>query len=398
MRIGWLDFSSEERAKINAILEQLKEKSNLDELGLAPIRDGFANLFFPGMSTLINRAKYFLIVPYALKDLEKCQGPNLAGRLQEIERDCAQKLVAGSTLPYIIGRRSLNHDSWVSQPPSEMYWGPLRHYGIFRKEDLSLAGCLRLLESCPPIKHSMRGRTGEEDGCEDDPDAGARPALGLWDPALPYSPNWRDNLQIILTREEAEYLKARFLAKNEHTMLGHILRHNLTQMAACENFLDFQNFIGLFPADIQADYWLARDFSLFTFVLRIAFALVISKDQNSEALNKWNEYAGRFSEIAGLALDRIFARLNLDLSVLENQNLKSFLEKAQAAMHGENMDYLKVIVARREQAIKQRPKSLSPEPILNWAGLYRLNYRFANCRELCEDIFAALGLLDGANV
>lgn len=70
MPLGWIDFSKSERNKVLSVLDLLSEPGTLDELGIAPIRDGFANLFFPGTSTIQTRAKYFFIVPYALKDLE----------------------------------------------------------------------------------------------------------------------------------------------------------------------------------------------------------------------------------------------------------------------------------------------------------------------------------------
>ena len=70
MPLGWIDFSKNERNKVLSVLDLLTEAGTLDELGIAPIRDGFANLFFPGTSTIQTRAKYFMIVPYALKDLE----------------------------------------------------------------------------------------------------------------------------------------------------------------------------------------------------------------------------------------------------------------------------------------------------------------------------------------
>ncbi len=70
MPLGWIDFSKSERNKVLSVLDMLSEAGTLDELGIAPIRDGFADLFFPGTSTIRTRAKYFLIGPYALKGLE----------------------------------------------------------------------------------------------------------------------------------------------------------------------------------------------------------------------------------------------------------------------------------------------------------------------------------------
>ena len=65
MQLGWIDFSKSERSKILSVLDLLTEAGTLDELGIAPIRDGFANIFFPGTSTIQTRAKYFFIIPYS---------------------------------------------------------------------------------------------------------------------------------------------------------------------------------------------------------------------------------------------------------------------------------------------------------------------------------------------
>ena len=48
MQLGWIDFSKNERNKVLNVLNLLSEAGTLDELGIAPIRDGYANLFFPG--------------------------------------------------------------------------------------------------------------------------------------------------------------------------------------------------------------------------------------------------------------------------------------------------------------------------------------------------------------
>ena len=45
MELGWIDFSKNERDDILNTLDSLSEKGTLDELGIAPIRDGFSDLF-----------------------------------------------------------------------------------------------------------------------------------------------------------------------------------------------------------------------------------------------------------------------------------------------------------------------------------------------------------------
>lgn len=54
----------------------LSKDGTLDELNIAPIKDGFAGIFFPGTSTIRTRAKFFFAVAYALKDLEKMSETN----------------------------------------------------------------------------------------------------------------------------------------------------------------------------------------------------------------------------------------------------------------------------------------------------------------------------------
>ena len=111
MELGWIDFSKTERSKILSVLDLLSESGTLDELGIAPVRDGFSNLFFPGTTTIQTRAKYFFIVPYALKQLERSSetNPNRVFKaLDAIEKSCGQIfLEQNSSENGIIGKRSL---------------------------------------------------------------------------------------------------------------------------------------------------------------------------------------------------------------------------------------------------------------------------------------------------
>lgn len=68
MQLGWIDFSKGERDKVFSVMHLLEEQGAVDELGIGIIRDAFADYFFPGTSTVQTRAKYFLIVPYILKE------------------------------------------------------------------------------------------------------------------------------------------------------------------------------------------------------------------------------------------------------------------------------------------------------------------------------------------
>ena len=68
MQLGWIDFSRQDKADSINIINSMKEKGVLDELGFGALRQAFANCFFPGTSTIQTRAKYFFIVSYILQD------------------------------------------------------------------------------------------------------------------------------------------------------------------------------------------------------------------------------------------------------------------------------------------------------------------------------------------
>ena len=68
MQLGWVDFSKEERDKALGFLQALQEQGAVDELGIGTIRDQIADALFPGTSTLITRAKYYLLVPCIIRE------------------------------------------------------------------------------------------------------------------------------------------------------------------------------------------------------------------------------------------------------------------------------------------------------------------------------------------
>ena len=165
MQLGWIDFSKSERSKILSVLDLLTEAGTLDELGIAPIRDGFANIFFPGTSTIQTRAKYFFIIPYILKDLERSNvtNPNeLRRMLDEIERKCGEHFFnLNRQEPGLIGRVSLANKKWVKRAPSEIYWNGMRQYRIFTGNNMTLTEYLRISAGLKKRKADLK-KLGKE--------------------------------------------------------------------------------------------------------------------------------------------------------------------------------------------------------------------------------------------
>ena len=235
MPLGWIDFSQSERSKVLSVLELLSERSALDELGIAPVRDGFANIFFPGTSTIQRRAKYFMIVPYALKDLEYSSETNpnkLLRTLDEVERKCGEILLTGEDREGIIGKRSLSQNRWVKQTPADTYWAGLRSFGIFT-DMLSLTEYVRAMCSMKKQKAALiqLGNRNDKPGKDDwdDKDAGDLFRRQFWN--IPtYYDKWIDDLSIKLTKEEGSFLKKQIITSFTTSMLAFILLNNLTEI------------------------------------------------------------------------------------------------------------------------------------------------------------------------
>lgn len=398
MALGWIDFSKSERNKVLGVLDLLMESGTLDELGIAPIRDGFANLFFPGTSTIQTRAKYFLIVPYALKDLEhdKEANPNRCLRmLSETERQCGIKLLEDKKdRERIIGSRSLSQGGWVKRAPSDIYWAGLRSYGIFCSGNMTLTEYLRTMCALKNQKTDMLklgNRNDEsEDKDSDDNDAGNQFQVKFLN--IPtYDSDWKEKLNIKLTPEEGAFLKRQIIQSFPESMMAYILKNNMTELLGCKRIKEIESRIITFPEQVQSDYSLAVAFSDFLYVIRVLYNIIVSDNQNNDANAEWSILKDDLYERAAVDLDRVFDRLQIH----RNPSLCRFLRKCQSMMKSEDIEGLKIEIRRRERELKQnRAKTAHPGEFdtSTWFGGGELDYRFGNAKLIMKDIWESEGL------
>ena len=395
MPLGWIDFSKSERNKVLSVLDRLSESGTLDELGIAPIRDGFANIFFPGTSTIQTRAKYFLLVPYALKDMEY-SSENNPGRIlnifDEVEKECGKRLLENKEdTNGIIGSRSLIQDKWVKRTPADVYWAGLRSYGIFTGS-LSLSEYVRAMCAMKKQKSNLtrlgsRNDSDEDEG--DDKNAGDLFKMQFWN--IPtYSSNWQDDINIKLTKEEGEFLKHQIVISYPDSMMAYILKNNKTEVLEVEDYLSLESLIRIFPENIQSDYYLARDFSSFLYVIRTLYNIIISDEKNEEANSEWEILKTKLIKLADVDLDRIINRLQ----IFKNADLCSFIKKEKEYMLARDIEAMKNEIKRRERSLKTtRAKTMHPgefDPDV-WFGGRELDYRFNNAKIIMRDIFESEG-------
>ncbi len=332
MPLGWIDFSKSERSKVLSVLDLLSEAGTLDELGIAPVRDGFSNLFFPGTSTIQTRAKYFLIVPYALKDMEYGNETNPIRALRafdDVERRCGERFLAnGNDTEGVIGGRSLGQGKWVKRSPADIYWAGLRNYGIFVGGNLSLTEYVRVVCAIKGQKSTLAQLGNRNDQAEenekDDKDAGEVFHRQFW--KIPtYRGNWMRDLDIGLTADEGSFLKQQIIVSYPRSMLAYILKNNITEIFQCRSFQEMQLLIRLFPEDIQDDYAKAIAFSDFLYILRILYNIIVSEEKNQEANDEWERLHPEMATLAMIDLESVFDRLMLRRNVF----LCNFLRRIQ---------------------------------------------------------------------
>lgn len=398
MPLGWIDFSKTERSKVLSVLDLLSEPGTLDELGFGPIRDGFADIFFPGTSTIQTRAKYFLIIPYALKDLELNKETNPAKVLQvleQLEQACGQRFIDNNYNEIgVIGSNALKGGHWVKRNPTDIYWGGLRSYGIFLGGGMSLSEYVRAMcflkqEKEAQLKLGNKNDSSKENSDWDDQDAGVYNGAHFWN--IPtYSRDWFENLDIKLTPEEGAFLKKQMCQIYPDSMLAFILENQLTEFFAASSFKEMESIIHIFPEKMQSDYYLAYDMSAFLELINIQYNVVLSEGENQEANQRWADAQDYLNDVASLDLNAVFARLQL-----HNNRLQHFLFESQEAMLTNDVEKLQKAIRRREREMKSsRAKvlNLKDEYKEKWQGVGALEYRFPVSKVIMRDILESEGV------
>lgn len=393
MPLGWIDFSKTERIKVLNVLDLLSEGGVLDELGIAPVRDGFSDIFFPGTSTIQTRAKYFFIVPYALKDMELSADTN-PGRVR-IAFDAKEKASAKALVELhpgaigIIGKNSLVAGKWVKRTPADIYWSSLRQYGIFIGGNLSLTEYISAMCKQKVNKNTINGLGHRNDSAEehecDDVNAGDIRSLRFWRMPL-YKKSWFDEITLKLTKEEGQFLMEQIISFCPNTMLQYVLENRMTEILEIGSFQELAQIIHKFPVQIQTDYKTALSFSDFIYVIRAIYNVMISDGMNEAAQQIVRTKEKDFCNIANIDVDAIFARL----SIYNNPALHAFLKNSQELMKHHDIDGLKRAIKNREIALKgqSRAKTCHPGQFENvWLGGGELGYRYKNAAMIIRDIF-----------
>jgi hypothetical protein len=387
LSLGWVDFSKSDRNMVLNVLRQLTEPGAVDELGIGTIRDGFANILFPGTSTIQTRAKYLFLIPYICLELErgkKLRPHELIDALEQNELDLIDILAVNSA-EGVIGQRSRQT---LRRKPSSIYWNALRTYGILAEpvtmNEYAALSYARKTTS-EQQKNLGRRKAKDEEDTTDDCDTGMGGASS-WRVPLPPE-DWRDNLSIDLTAAEATYLRERILSmpNTRDSLLALVLRENRLDFTEYECFDEIDALQGLMPPQMLHDYQLVRDFARFIMGAQIRYNILYSVGQNEDANEQWERY---LQEQPTVSLADIQARLKPRPSVMK------FLKAYQNAIGNEST--LDRLIVEREKALKGPARSkLTNKELYQYDGesinLEPLTYRLFHVQRMVRDIFEGGG-------
>lgn len=300
--LTWLAYSEAERKRTLDVIRLLDEPGTLDEIGIGGIRDAFAELLFPGTSTIQTRARYFLFIPWIYRGLER-RAPveSVAAKARREEVRLIQALLDTGDTEGVIGKEARER---LQRLPSTIYWQGLERWGI-RTARVSLRAYHRALEGA---------------------------AFSVWHADLPAAPpDFPRRTDLALTLAEAEFLRDMITAHCPDTLLAVLALQVAERPVHAEApwQIDEVMLAGAGPA-VRERLGHARAFSELIFGAQLLYNLMLAEKREDEEqvaryerrfgawaaatvarrtdFGAWNEERARFWEIVRLGNPRLRRR------------------------------------------------------------------------------------------
>lgn len=249
----WIDFSEEDQKRAQDYLRSLSE-GTLDELGFGIIRDAFADLFFPATSTIMTRARYFILVPSIyLAALE--QGDSGAGARRQCDRmelALRKQLIANNAIE--------NHrKEEVKRYPASIYWAGLRRLGIVNPQIGSQASYFDATTDV--IRNTTAVKDDDHNALEpeSDPELWDADFVRLFENNLIPKPDnaghFSSDIDFRMTKVESKYLRKRFLDAENGSVVANVFRNETFKPADYPWQWDY-------PESLKTEVYHAEHFSM----------------------------------------------------------------------------------------------------------------------------------------
>ncbi len=399
--IGWIDFSPTHRNRVGTVLDLLRPEGIVDELGLGTIRNTLANQLFPGISTIQTRAIYFFIIPYILYEYQQLPAAKRRSKsalqyLEQKEYEIMWQLA--DTYKHEEGHGVIGISKYKPQKivrrPSAIYWNGLYNFRFVDTGGLAADAFLRQATRQNLSDLLSTSKEGD-DVPKDDADAGYENLFKL---KVPPKKNWDINLDLILSKDEAEIFRDKILSVATNKLLAELLLHDKlwVRFIKAENFMQFAKAaIPLnVPASINKIMILAHDFSELMYGAHLYYnhllqQKVFTSNHYQAAWNKWVEQL----PYTMINYDEFTPDDLFQYALTTRPATASFVKEwwLQAQLGFKNINKLEQLILQQEARAKGNKARLQwnkTEDVRadSWIGLTRFDYRFFQARTILNDI------------
>lgn len=395
----WLDYSEHERRKMLDVIELFGERTTRDELGLGGVRDAFADILFPGTSTIQTRAKYFLLIPWIYLVLEgkRTSSANVGIRARRLEVELMTAIDESEDSAGLIGRRAREK---VLRLASSIYWQGLLIWGI-RRFSGSQEQYHRSLDTFY-AKEDVRVHSRSEYDGESTGEGGSC----NWHPGLPEVPDdFPEGQSFALERAEAEYLRERVLTQCPRSLLAWILGRKMS----VDQIVFAWELRAEAPPDLSEQLVHGRNFSETIHGAQLLYNLMLAElrkwseliDEYRELLTAWQEQLNeRWQELVRWDRRRFWQIVQKGNPRLSSR-ARSFVNQWLEQLLGGAFDFKfsagspsRQLILQRETQLKGGLARLRNERALElWpgaAGAGQLELRWNSAKGIVQDILVGL--------
>jgi len=260
--IGWIDFSDEDQKRAQDYLRSLSE-GTLDELAFGIIRDGFADLFFPATSTIMTRARYFILVPsiYLHVLAQGDSGTKAKRNCERLELTLRKQLILNKSL-------EKTRKEEVKRYPASIYWAGLRRLGIVNRQVGSQAAYFDSMAQA--IQRKVGVKDDDHNALEPDTDS------EMWDaeivrlfeagsiPCPDETDQFDSSIDFKMTGLESVYLRQRFREAEKDSVVTNVFRKNSFVPASYPWQWDY-------PENLKTQIEHAQHFSMLTKIATLLY-------------------------------------------------------------------------------------------------------------------------------
>jgi len=196
------------------VIDLFREKETRDELGIGVVRDAFADMLFPGTSTIQTRARYFLFIPWVYRGLERKRvgSARIAAEARKREVALTRAIVGSGDSRGVFGKQA---GVGLKRFASSVYWQGLGTWGI------------RIFPGSQDQYHRSLDafyKLGEQGERTDDGEPVGEAVVQNWHGGLPPEPaGFLESSSLELSKRDAQYLRERIMASVPDTLLAFLV-------------------------------------------------------------------------------------------------------------------------------------------------------------------------------